>query len=679
MPRRRRSYAGLLAVAALALPAAAGAQDASTTTPRGPQDAGAASAPMSGSTFGTTAPGADAASAYESGGTDAAAMGVSQPAPALTTAPSGPLGPEIARPAATMVPGVAGNPFGPTTVAPTAVAPTAIAPAAVPGAPALANPTAPREQNPRVGLGTSYSVSLMQRGAPQPGGGGASYLGGTTQLGNLRDQIATALQLTPPTTAEKPDFVITPGIAVGQALSANTQSAGVLPRNYWLTTVTPSLQVSADSAHVQGNILFAPTAQLYDGYASQNQILSNMSGAAHVTLWPEHLFVDLVAFSSMQAVTPGSGPSNATVLTKNNAAETYNFAVAPYYRQTFGDYGTGELGGSFTANALRGNNAVYSVPGLPPQIVGNQTNNNAEAHAAFVSGEALGRMLIDTFVSGRESWGTGVYNGAYRNVASFETGYAITRRITLLGTIGYDDIYYASAPEVRISNGLWNVGFQITPNPDSLITVRYGRKDGITGPFLQATYAPTPRTRVFGLYNQQVSTYQELLQGSLATATVDAFGNPINGITGAPLLAFNNFFGVQSGVLKFENASVGAALLLGRDTIAISYNQARQAPLGAVPGTVVYAANGAYGSLQWQHDLSEDLSATLSGQYGIIGQSVGEASQTSRLTSGTAALTYRFSETLSGTFAINGTRTGYDAPFGYQSNTLVGLSLSKTF
>jgi uncharacterized protein (PEP-CTERM system associated) len=654
MRRRRRSYAGLLAVTAAALlPLAARSQDA-------------------GGASGSASPETRSPAGYETGGGDTAAgaTGFNQPGTSgLTARPAPPLGPETAMPTTTMVPGVAGNPFGVPTVAPTTV----------PAAPALANPTTPAAQNQRVGLGTSYSVSLMQRGAPQPGSGGASYLGGTTQLGNLRDQIATALQLAPPPPSERPDFVITPGIAVGQALSANSQTSGVLPRNYWITSVTPSLQVSADSAHVQGSILFAPTAELYDGYASQNQITSNMSGAAHVTLWPEHFFVDLVAFTSMQAVTPGTGPSNATVLTKNNATQTYNFAVAPYYRQKFGDYGSGEIGGSVTANALRGGSAAYSVPGLPPQFIGNQTNNSAEGHVAFVSGEALGRMLIDTYVSGRQSSGTGVYDGAYRNVASFETGYAITRRITLLGTIGYDDIYYASSPQVRITNGLWNVGFQFTPNPDSLITFRYGRKDGITGPFLQATYAPSPRTRLFALYNQQVSTYQELLQGSLATATVDAFGNPINGITGAPLLAFNNFFGVQSGVLKFENASVGAALLLDRDTIAISYNQARQTPLGAVPGTVVYAANGAYGALQWQHDLREDLSATLSGQYGIIGQSVGDASQTSRLTSGTAALTYRFSETLSGTLAANSTRTTYNAPFGYQSTTLLGVYLSKTF
>lgn len=77
-----------------------------------------------------------------------------------------------------------------------------------------------------------------------------------------------------------------------------------------------------------------------------------------------------------------------------------------------------------------------------------------------------------------------MFVGGYDNTGEHEGGYAITRNITALATIGWDDLYFSGIPPVRVDEPLWNVGFQFTPNPDSSITVRYGRKDGITAAYV---------------------------------------------------------------------------------------------------------------------------------------------------------------------------------------------------
>jgi uncharacterized protein (PEP-CTERM system associated) len=521
------------------------------------------------------------------------------------------------------------------------------------------------------GAGGGLGSSLLQSGPPQAGG---------TRVGDLRDQIAASLGLNQTGDAGAPPIQFTPALQITQEVSSNSPPAAGLKQTAWITLIQPSLTVSAASERVQGTLVYAPSVQIYETQANQDQVAQNLNGNAHISLLPDRLFLDLNAFAAQQAAAGATGPTNSTVLNRTNSVQTYSFSATPYLRQRLGSFGTVELGGSIGESVQNGQSVtVATLPGLPPTVIGSQDDTSTEEHLAFTSGEDFGRTLVNSFVSATQSTGTGVLGGAHRNTASFEGGYAVTREITVLGTIGYDDILYSSAPPVRIDSALWNVGVLLVPNPDSQITLRYGRKDGVDAPFAAASYALTARTRLFANYSQQISTDQEQLSTSLANATVDTLGNAVDPSTGAPLLAASNFFGVQSAVLKFETATVGATLLLDRDSFVLSVNHSRQTPQGLAVGNNAFSSVGTYGSLQWQHDLREDLTASFALEYGVLDMSTAALSQSSTLFTGTATLAYLITPSLSANLSYSHTDTSYRRPFPDQTGELIAVALRKTF
>ncbi len=63
--------------------------------------------------------------------------------------------------------------------------------------------------------------------------------------------------------------------------------------------------------------------------------------------------------------------------------------------------------------------------------------------------------------------GSGVLSGAHRDIYTIDNGYAVTRNVVLLATLGYEDIRYSGTTPVRINDAIWDFGVRVTPNTDS--------------------------------------------------------------------------------------------------------------------------------------------------------------------------------------------------------------------
>jgi uncharacterized protein (PEP-CTERM system associated) len=526
------------------------------------------------------------------------------------------------------------------------------------------------------------SGSLLNTMPAQPGGfagyGGSGLVPGTS----LRDQIAQALGLQEPGAAGAPGFVFTPGLLLQQEWISNaTNTAG--GNSSFITRITPSIAVSANTSRIVGNFIYAPTAILYEGVSGQNQVAQNLSGNAHITLLPDEVFLDLKAFGTEQSIFGGVGPAGTTQLSRNNAAQTYSASANPYLMHRFDTFGTAEIGGlvGITSQSALSNTPQTVVAGQPVPFTGDQHSLETQEYAAFASGDDFGRWVSNAYARFTQYTGTGVLDGAFQNTVAYEGGYAVTRQLTLLATVGWEDLHYNSIPPVNVNDGLWNVGFRYTPNPDSSILFRYGRQDGLTGPFVQATYAPGARSRLFANYSETLSTDQQQLAQGLASATFDPLGNPTDTTTGAPLLLANNFFGIQTSVYKLEQASFGGTLMLDRDTFLLSVNQQRRKPIGSAPGgPPPFEDDGTYGAVHWQHDLNEALTLGAYLQYGQLTTTTTTLRQTSDVLVGTATFTWLITTTLSAQALYSHTADLYvssGAP-GLSSN-LVMVSMRKTF
>jgi hypothetical protein len=529
------------------------------------------------------------------------------------------------------------------------------------------------------------SGSLLQSGPAQAGGLGSSVslplVPGTT----MRERIGAALGLQAPSTVSQPAVQFTPALSVQQGWTSNALNIpGRADDSAFTTIVTPSFALSADTARVQGNLTYAPSLFLYEPSRGQNQVAQNLSGHAHTILLPETLFLDVSAFAAQQTITGGFGPNGTVVQNRSNTAQDYSFSLSPYLQHRFGDIGTAEIGGAVmqTAQLVPGGTVIAVQPGLPPTAVPGQNATAIEEHVAFTSGEAFGRWLSSAYVSATQDSGTGVFAGAWRNTAAYEAGYAVSRRLTLLGTIGWDDLHYGGVPPVRIDTALWNVGVQLTPNPDSQIIVRYGRKDGIDAPFLAAVYVPSPRTRITANYSVTLSTDQEQLRSDLVNASTDPLGNPVDASTGQPLLAGNNFLGLLTSVYRLQVASLVGTLLLNRDTFQIGVNHQHESALNVAPGSGgagLLSLQGTYGSLSWQHDVSEVVKAGLYLQYGVSQSESGAFSQSGTVLIGSAQVSYALSPTLSTSLQYSHTQSSFRSPLPGYSVDYVLAGVRKTF
>lgn len=536
-------------------------------------------------------------------------------------------------------------------------------------------------QSPVPGVGSS----LMQSGPPQPGslGGGTGNTLPALPGQTLGQRINTALGLQAASQPGQPAVQFTPAITVQQGWTDNVfNTPGMASQDAFFTTITPSLGVSADTERLQASATYAPSVIEYEPNYGQSTVAQNLSGHAHAILVPDTLFVDASAFAADQTITGGFGPS-ATVLPNNaNTAQDYGVTLSPYLQHRFGGFGIGEIGVALTATGqlVPGGTVAAPQPGLPAVGIGNQIMNSSEEHIAFTSGEDFGRWLSNAYLSATQYGGTGVFVGAYDNIATYEAGYAITRNITALATIGWQTLYYSGIPPIHVDAPVWNVGVQLTPNADSTIIVRYGEIDGITSAYLNGTYMPTPRLRFTANYSVTLSTDPQQLGANLFNATTDPFGNPVNVQTGQPLLQNNNFLGLMTGVYKLEVAALAGSLLFDRDTFQLGVNQQQETPLNTIPGGVTLGAmSGTFGTLSWSHDVSQAVKATLFAQYGVTQAAYNGANYDSTVLVGSATVSYAISTTLSAMLQYTHTVSRYANALPGFASDIVLVGLTKTF
>lgn len=496
------------------------------------------------------------------------------------------------------------------------------------------------------------------------------------RLGNLG-----VLGGVPPAPGGGRAWTVTPQLGITEEYSSAGTGIGGSSGAQYITTVQPSLAATGDTTRLHGELIYAPQLQFYQPDGDQNQVAQNFNGRLLATLLPQTLFLDLRGSGAVQSIAAGQAPAGTTNLSPANSSQTYSFSVSPYALHRFGTWGTGEIGAGVSRsiqNALQ-----TAAPPAGPQTAvqaaladlaaaSNQNTTSYDGHVAFTTGETFGRYNGAALAQASSSQGGGVLAGGYRDTATLDNGYAVTRTITALATIGYERIHYGGTTPTRIDDAIWNAGVRLEPNADSTITVRYGHQDGLNSLLVDAGYAPTVRTHIFARYSTGLTTGAEGLQNALASSDLDSLGNPVDHATGAPLAAGGNFFGTQNSLFRTTVASLTGVLALDRDSFAVGLNSQQQKLISASDAATLAASEaasnagvlglgssrGVYGSLNWSHQLRPDLQSTVYGRYGVS-SSTGGTAGTEQLVVVSAGLSYALSKTLSGSLQYS-----YDRNFG---------------
>jgi uncharacterized protein (PEP-CTERM system associated) len=451
------------------------------------------------------------------------------------------------------------------------------------------------------------------------------------------------------------------------------------------TAIIPGIAATADTRRLKGSFFLAPEFRFYATQGSQNQVYNNLNTSGELTVLEDLLFIDARGYANTQSRQGGFGPAGTVSLSRQDQVQTQSYTIGPALRRRFGDIGRAELGYSYTHTSIdgaSGNGGSGQIASPFAGAFGNQALDTTEARASFATGEAFGRYNAVLEVKYSDSTGTGVTRTSHRYSQIADLGYAVTRNFKLIGALGHEDIYYKGFTTYRNEGVVYTGGVQYTPEPDTSLSLLYGHRDGSTGLSFDGNYAATARTRLNLRYSSGVGSEQEDLQNTLASSTTSGSGVPIDSRTGAPLSANNNFFGTLGNVYRTERLSASATVLMDRNVVTLTLrrddrtllSQGAAAPNGAAPAN---RQTGTYGSIAFQRDLSDALTATLFLQYGVR-NTAGTGDQDS-ITASTS-LAYQLSPTLTAR-AQYSYNSGDSSGFTQQTKAqnLLLLSLRKSF
>jgi uncharacterized protein (PEP-CTERM system associated) len=497
-----------------------------------------------------------------------------------------------------------------------------------------------------------------------------------------------------PLTAAAGDWTITERAAGQEIYTDNVFLTPTNTKSDFITTLAPAISVNGTSARLFGTLSYAPALYAYANTSSLDAVEQNLFANGTGILVPSHLFLDawgsaselptapgLAPFGTGPTVSPagpnffGTGSALSPSLPTTALTLTTSFSGSPYVQQRFDDYGVAQLRYTITSTGFGGRQTTPIAPaGFVPASGTTLTN---EGTATFLTGDFFGPLKSRLTFDSQESTGAGVLNHSGQIIALLDSAYAIDRRLAALATIGYENIRYETSPLVHIADAVWGFGALLTPNPTSAITLRYGRQSGITGFYLDGHFAVTAHTTLYATYVEGLSTPVTSLEQSLALATLNPQGQPVNSLTGFPLPIpiGSSFTGQQNALTRNTQAQVLGSLSLERNQFSLAvYRFESSVVATSVSGTGV-SQNSTQGSAYWTRNITPLLTGTVSLSVGRLTFPGSIPSSEGLLTAGgsvsyglphqmTAWASYYFYD-----------RTSPDSFFQATSNTvLVGLS-----
>lgn len=464
------------------------------------------------------------------------------------------------------------------------------------------------------------------------------------------------------------------------------------------TLLAPNLSLNGSTSRLTAALSYSPRLTYYPSSSSQTLLSHSFNGSATYEVIPDFLFFNVRGIAGVSSRFGNTSLLSNSFYSQNEAVQTSSFSASPYIAHTFGGWGTLTAGYAYSRTFQDGFGSVGPVAGFAPNATGTAgfgaTGNLAtnSEFADFVTGENLGRVQDKVSVLVTQNSGSDFYQGSSTFVASNTASYAIYRWLSVLGSFGYEQYRYPRAG-YSLSEPTWSVGVTLTPNPDSSLTVQYGRTAGSNTILADGSYAPTARTRIYGSYNVGIQTGLGARQNLLGSTVVGPGGLLLDRTTGAPVLA-NSLLASQFTLSRVKTLTVGAALLLDRDSFSASVSHTDVTQLANSTDILGFTTNAGtntdttYGTLGWQHDLDPSTNLYSSVSYGVSNNGVyfgntGESQDTFQVYTG---LTHFFTETLSGSVTYShaerfgGATRNLPSNFGGNaSQNVVLVGLRKSF
>ena len=504
-----------------------------------------------------------------------------------------------------------------------------------------------------------------------------------TGLSALREHLLSAYGDNQPLHAPPgPNLLITGQFGASEEFTTNAGVSGGGSRNRgsdFITVLQPGITIVDTSQRLQVNLSYDPIGQIYARNTSFSQFQQQFNGDILATALPGWLYVDVRGSVSQQAVFGGLGPASTVALSPDNRQTFSSVSVSPYITRSLGGAGTLQAGVGYIYSAsnspVQAGQVSSALDGLG--AYGSSYLATKRAFASYTTGEDLGRLRNAVGTDENFYNGAGALAGGRRVLVTDDASYAVTRLVTLLAELGYEDLAYPRS-DFFYSGPIGSGGVRLTPNRASSLTLEYRYVDGYGSLYVQGSEQVSPRIRVFGGYSSGVSTFQQDTQNTLLDGAEGATGVVASALQAAPLLTGSNAFGANQNLNLTHRLDATATFLGSYDTTTLSLQRETSEPIGReVGGFAPVRTNGIFIDISEIHQLTPTLSFTAFAQYGhnrtglnetIAGGNSGDTVSVSAGFNQTFSATLTGYITVGGTFVVGGSAFAASGYQGLNSN-----------
>mgnify|MGYP003385248387 CR=1 FL=1 len=376
----------------------------------------------------------------------------------------------------------------------------------------------------------------------------------------IRSSIAVSLVVLP-SIGYSTQWRVNSGVSVSERYSDNENLSATDKKSKFVTVVSPDISLSGSGGgRIDYDVLAAITHhESSDGEDSTNP---RLNGNATAELIDQIFFFDLSSTINQNRVDPfgATGDDDVSRSRSDNVTTTYSYTLSPYL--------VGRIN-SFADMELR-----YSYD--------EQWNSDSELS------DSSRQAIVFNLNSGRDfsifDWGlvgnysktdiddsdNGQSNDDELKSADIRLGYRVNRKLRLRGSVGRE---WNDFDSVRsdIDGKRWDFGATWTPNKRTTVDIGYGERFFGGTPTVDISYRR--KKSVFTASYAKELTDARSLRSQNTFFDEDAFGNPIDPITGDPI-----FVSPDEGQIVDERISFSWSRQGKRTTLTWSGDHSIQEP-----------------------------------------------------------------------------------------------------
>jgi hypothetical protein len=418
----------------------------------------------------------------------------------------------------------------------------------------------------------------------------------------------------------------TPELEVAETYTDNVDlnATGTGRKTDFITRISPGVQVTGKSGRTTLDLTYRLNYLIFARSDEDTDLRHFLDARGHSELIEDFFFLDLGGSVNQQFLDRGGAVSGNQDNATDNRRTVQNYNISPYIRRPLGTLATATARYRLSYVDVSGQASNNPLLDVLSETVSHHGIVQLDSGPSFTR---LGWSLSGSYTRDDRTQGR---RDSERAIGRAEARYTVSQMLTLLGSVGYEEITDTSLLNDR-DGVTWDAGVTLKPGPRTVLTVRGGERYNEMNWSVVLNYKVSNRTRLRAGYTEEITTTLRILQDELS-----------GGEPGGPVVDPGGFSLVDSA-FKRNRVYGGVNGSRGRTTFSLDgFYEERRFDIATTPPENRYGGHGVI-----SRRLSPRLTANIGGNYEKT-EVKGLAAREDDFYGAHAGLNYSFSQYISG-------------------------------